>query len=360
MPFTRDNHLIFEKYVSLNEKVTVETILNILDNKNDKIAAKLIDMDKTPSKGHVNKLAKFFNETQSLDVLGEYYKKFLELKKRNRIEDITRFDKFSDLESAVDTQETKTNLNMPENVSDTEKPIYEDDQIKVIAGENRAKCIKLGGNYTFCISRPASGNLYSNYRLRDESNFYFVRVKTRTDEKVKNGYKDPAHLIVIDALPNEEFQWTWADNGNQGHGTKKVTPKEAIQEIPELKAAFEKGVFQSKPLTQDERDKIEKFNELANDFDLGVFNSLKYSEKEEFIQQGGLNLPFEAWKTLDKNLRNEYLKVISTFNLKIYEDLKENEKKIFEKFIQRDEEAAFEYFLYLNKLEKKISPSGEI
>jgi len=352
MPFGRDHQLIFEKYLTLTEKVTLENILNLLQNKNEKIAAKLLEMDKTTSKGHVLKLAKFFNETQNLDVLSEYYKKFLELKKRNRIEDITRFKSFSEMEHAIDAMETKVNLSMPEEVGDAEKPLYEDENIKVFGAENRAKCVKLGSNYSFCISRPGPGNLYSSYRLRDQSSFYFVRLKKRTDEKKNNDYVDPAHLMVIDALPKGEYNWTWADNGSQGHGTTRVTKEQAIKEFPELKPAFDK-IITAKPLTRDEKSKIEKFNELANDFDANTFNSLKYPEKEEFIQQGGAKLPFDAWKTLDKNLRNEYLKVVEDFDSKIFQDLKENEKKVFEKQIQKSPEAAFQYFLYLDDLIEK-------
>lgn len=351
MPFARDSHLIFEKYVTITEKVTVENVLKLLDTKNDKIAAKLIEMDKTPSKGHVVKLAKFFNEIQNLDVLGQYYQKFFELKKRNRIEDISRFEKFTDLEHAIDALETKVKLDMPENVEDAAKPSYEDENVKVFPGENQGKCVQLGSNYSFCISRT-SGNLYSSYRLRDQSNFYFVRIKNRTDEKDDRGdYKDPAHLIVVDALPDNEFKWTWADNGSQGHGTRSVTKEEMISKVPELKTALEKGVFQPKPLQKEEKDKIERFNELANDFSMDVFNKLKYKEKEEFLQQGNVQLPFDAWKNLDKNLRNEYLKVLTVFDKEIFDDLKTSgEKKVFEDRMRKNSDAGFDYFLYLDGL----------
>lgn len=352
MPFNRDQHIIFEKYLTLTEKVSLDGILNLLQNKNEKIASKLLEMDKTTSKGHVLKLAKFFNEIQNLDVLSEYYKKFLELKKRNLIQDITGFKSFNEMENAIDAMETKVNLSMPEEVGDAEKPLYEDENIKVFEGGNRAKCVKLGSNYSFCISRTGGGNLYSSYRLRDQSSFYFVRLKKRTDEKKNGEYVDPAHLMVIDALPRGEYNWTWADNGSQGHGTTRVTKEQAIKEFPELKPAFDK-IITAKPLTRDEKSKIEKFNELASDFDVKIFNSLKYSEKEEFIQQGGVELAFDVWKTLDKNLRNEYLKNIENFDREIFEDLKPNEIVVFEKQIQKSAEAEFNYFLYLDKLIEK-------
>lgn len=352
MSLSRDTHLIFEKYVTLTEKVTVENILKVLDNKNEKIAAKLIEMDKTPSKGHVVKLAKFFNEIQNLDVLNSYYTKFLELKKRNRIQDISRFEKFTDMEHDIDAMETKVKLDMPENVEDSEKPSYEDQYVKVFPADNQGKCVKLGSNYSFCISRT-SGSLYSSYRLRDQSNFYFVRVKTRTDEQDDMGrYKDPAHLIVVDALPENKFQWTWADNGSQGHGTRTVTKEEMIKDVPELKGAIQKNVFVPKPLSKEESDKINRFNELASEFDLNTFNKLKYSEKEEFLQQGNVTLDFDAWKTLDKNLRNEYLKVLTNFDKFILLDLKTpGEKKLFEDRMRKNPDAGFDYFVYLDGLD---------
>jgi len=352
MSLSRDTHLIFEKYVTLTERVTVENILKVLDNKNEKVAAKLIEMDKTPSKGHVVKLAKFFNEIQNLDVLDSYYTKFLNLKKRNRVQDISRFEKFTDMEHAIDALETKVKLDMPENVEDAEKPSYEDKYVKVFPAETQGKCVELGRNYSFCISRT-SGSLYSSYRLRDQSNFYFVRIKNRTDEQDEHGrYKDPAHLIVVDALPDDKFQWTWADNGSQGHGTESVTKEEMVKEVPELKGAIEKNVFVPKPLSKEERSKIERFNELASEFSLESFNKLKYSEKEEFLQQGNVKLHFQAWKTLDKNLRNEYLKVLTEFNKDILNDLKTpGEKKMFDDRMRKNPDAGFDYFVYLDGLE---------
>ena len=158
-------------------------------------------------------------------------------------------------------------------------------------------------------------------------------------------------MIVVDALPDDEFKWTWADNGSQGHGTRSVTKEEMISKVPELKTALEKGVFQPKPLQKEEKDKIERFNELANDFSMDVFNKLKYKEKEEFLQQGNVQLPFDAWKTLDKNLRNEYLKVLTVFDKEIFDDLKTSgEKKVFEDRMRKNSDAGFDYFLYLDGL----------
>lgn len=351
MPFNRDTHVLFEKYVSINEKVTIDNILDLLDKKNEKVASKILEMDVTPSKGHVLKLAKFFNEVDNLDALDRYYKKFLELKKRNRIEDITSFKTFHDFENKIDGLEKQVKLTMPEEVGNEIKPVYEDANVKIFSGDNQGKCVKLGNNYSFCISRT-SGNLYSSYRMRDESSFYFVRFLKRTDETEEDGvsYKDPAHLIVIDALPDDRYKWTWADNGRQGHGTQDVTKEKILKTFPELKPAFAKNIFTAKPLSKPEKTKIDKFNELANDFNIKTFSDLPYVEKEEFLQQGSVKLPFEAWKLLDKNLRNEYLKTVSEFNAQIYEDLKENEKRVFETQMKKDDDAGFEYFLYLNKL----------
>lgn len=350
MPFNHDSHIIFEKYVSITEKVTLENIMDLLQKKNEKVASKILEMDQTPSKGHVLKLAKFFNEVNNLDALSSYYTKFLELKKRNRIEDITSFKTFHDFENRIDALEKQVKLVMPQSVEETEKPVYQDNNVKIFLGENQGKCVKLGNNYSFCISRT-SGNMYSSYRLRDQSSFYFVRFLNRTDEKLDNGdYKDPAHLIVIDALPNDEYKWTWADNGRQGHGTQDVSKKAIVKEFPELKPAFDKNIFQAKPLEKEEKSKIEKFDDLSNDFNLKTFQNLPYVEKEEFLQRGNVKLPFQAWQLLDKNLRNEYLKNITDFDAKIYEDLKGSEIKVFENQMKKDDDAGFEYFLYLNKL----------
>jgi len=352
MSFNKDTYLIFEKYTLMHEKVGVENVLNLLQNKNEKIASKLLEMDKTPSKGHALKLAKFFNEIQNLDILDEYYKKFLVLKKKNKIEDITRFEKFSDFEHKIDELQQSVKLTMPDEVADAEKAIYEDSNVKIFLGDNQSKCIRLGSNYSFCISRPSSGNLYTSYRLRDQSSFYFIRFKKRTDEKQNGKYVDPSHLIVLDVLPGNEYKWTWADNGSQGHGTNDTTQEEILKGFPELKPAFDKKIFVAKPLSQEEKSKIEKFNDLANDFNLETFNSLKYNEKEEFIQRG-TSLPFEAWKTFDKNLRNEYIKTVDDFDENIFKDLKENEKAVYIKRMKQNPESVFKLFLFTAGLKEK-------
>ena len=38
MSFNKDTYLIFEKYTLMHEKVGVENVLNLLQNKNEKIA----------------------------------------------------------------------------------------------------------------------------------------------------------------------------------------------------------------------------------------------------------------------------------------------------------------------------------
>ena len=95
------------------------------------------------------------------------------------------------------------------------------------------------------------------------------------------------------------MQWTWADNGKQGHGTSDTTKEKIVNIFPELRKAFLENIFINDSLSEDEKNKLQKFER-------GDFNSLSYDEKLEYIKSGYTkNIKFLE---LDKEQRNEYLR----------------------------------------------------
>jgi len=342
MPLNRDNQLIFERYVTLNEKVAEETVLNALQEKNPEIAKKLFDMDVTKSKGHAVKLAKFFNEIKRIEVITDYYKRFLDLKKRNKIKDITQFEKFSDLENEVDSLSRTVRTQTEEEPQD-EPPVYEDQNITVQQANTRSRCVKFGNRYDFCISKKSANNMFSTYRLGSYSGaenptFYFVWVKNRPET-------DNKHMVVIGAGKDDTWNRTFADNR-----TTQTNPESLINEVPELKPAFQKNVFKHVPLTSEEKSRVELFDQLAANFDPKIFAKLSYQDKVDFLQTGSVMLPYAVWKTLNKELRNEYLKNISKFDKQIIKDLTPGELNVFKKQMEKTPETAFEFLRYAHAL----------
>ena len=265
-------------------------------------------------------------------IIRDYISKFEKLKDKLPKKDPFQYKTFQEFENVIDSN-TKNTVSKAdiENVNVDDLKTYEDKNIIVYKARNATESIKLGNNqyYSFCISRK-SGNLYSGYRLRAESTFYFVRFKNKSDEKVDgNKFVDPSHYIVIDAQSNGRYQWTWADNGTQGHGTKDVTVNEIVKDFPELKAPFNNEIFKNDPSTEEEKKKLKKFQNLNDYFNVEVFKSLNPNEKEEYIKSG---FKVSSLSILDNELKNEYLGMGHMLTHHDFKSLNANEKNRWAKF----------------------------
>lgn len=273
--------------------------------------SKIVELDATPSKNDSISLGKFFIDIGNFNSLEHYYNKYLQFKTRNKIKDINQFKTFTEWEHEIDAlgQNYKTKSDSKgEKTSEEVKQekIYEDNNFEIyLATDIKKACDyghKLGGNYSFCISRTGSGNLFSSYRLRAESAFYFIKSKNRSSDVVNGSYEDPSHMIVLDVQGNNNLQWTWADNGSQGHGTENVTWEKVLTELPELKVPYNKGIFKPIPLSAEEEDKLRKFQNMNNE----TFKTLPYELKEEYVKST-LRITDDMFGQLDKDLRNEFI-----------------------------------------------------
>jgi len=265
-------------------------------------------------------------------IIRDYISKFEKIKDKLPKKDPFQYKTFQEFENVIDSN-TKNTVSKAdiENVNVDDLKVYEDKNIIVYKARNATESIKLGNNqyYSFCISRK-SGNLYSGYRLNFASTFYFVKFKNKSDEKVDgNKFVDPSHYIVIDAQSNGRYQWTWADNGSQGHPTKDVTVNEIVKDFPELKTPFNNEIFENDPSTKEEKQKLKKFQNLNNDFNVEVFKSLNPNEKEEYIKSG---FKVSSLSILDKVLRNEYLGMGHMLTHHDFKSLNANEKNRWVKF----------------------------
>ena len=265
-------------------------------------------------------------------IIRDYISKFEKLKDKLPKKDPFQYKTFQEFENVIDSN-TKNTVSKAdiENVNVDDLKTYEDKNIIVYKARNATESIKLGNNqyYSFCISRK-SGNAYSGYRLQFSSTFYFVRFKNKSDEKSGvNNFVDPSHYIVIDAQSNGKYQWTWADNGSQGHGTEDVNLNEIVEAFPELKAPFNTEIFKNDPLTEEEKKKLKKFQNLNDDFNVEVFKSLNPNEKEEYIKSG---FKVSSLSILDKELKNEYLGMGHMLTHYDFKSLNANEKNRWVKF----------------------------
>jgi ribosomal protein S18 acetylase RimI-like enzyme len=226
---------------------------------------KLMSLDKTPTKKHAVKLADYYVEVKDLGIIESYYNRFIENGNLNT-KDINQWKTFKDFENIVDSSNVKVSKAFGEI---EEKPIYEDDKIRVFHGDSKEKCIKLSNGYTFCIGRNDGGNLYNHYRYNAETTFYFIRFKeksNRLDQSSKK-YEDEDHYIVIQALTDGEYFLTVANN----YGDGSITKEEIIKKYPETEILFSKNII--KPL--------------------------HYTDKEQYVMSNIQGKLFKDMKTID-------------------------------------------------------------
>jgi hypothetical protein len=110
----------------------------------------------------------------------------------------------------------------------------------------------------------------------------------------------------------ESMQWTGADNGSQGNGTKDITKQNLLKKFPELKPAFEKGKLV-----------CDKYNEVEQD----ILNHIhdKDIKDEDFIKftprirtayiQAGKRLFDKMWDVCNYDQRLMYVNTGNSIDL---------------------------------------------
>lgn len=280
--------------------------------------------DKNNKNKHLPILVKFFLEGQSIDIIKNYYDRYASNTKLNQkpIDNLT----FQQFEQMVDSAVVSTNVKTK---TLDDKPLYEDENVKIYLGDTKEKCIKYGqgSKYGFCIARQDSSNLYWGYRSRGAT-FYFVYFK----QKQENA---PTDLIVIHAYPNDQYQVNYA-KPNADHSKSK---QEIVNEFPVLDGLIGKVIVH--------REHSEKEKEILKVKDAGSILDLeRLEDKLLWIELGN-----EIYSHNQKTGENEwnFLKQKDYFNeiLKKYievgmHDIPEDvikgtkyEKRYWEKIKQR-------------------------
>jgi hypothetical protein len=202
-------------------------------------------------------------------------------------------------------------------VANQDDIVADDENVTIYRGDSQDKCVLYGKGYTFCISRQAGGNMFSNYRLGKDSTFYFIYFKKKPKSATD-------HIMVLDHT-NKGYEWTFADNN-----TKEVKGgwSYIIKKYPELQKY--KKILINKKLNNDERDIIDKLRIFSKNAKLSDFQNFSYKEKAQALKSVN-NIPDEIWNILDPTLRNEFLSVGPNLTKFQVNNLKANEIERYKK-----------------------------
>ena len=204
-----------------------------------------------------------------------------------------------------------------EGVANADDIVADDDNVTIYRGDSQDRCVLYGRGYSFCISRPAGGNMFTNYRLGKESTFYFIFFKKKSPE-------ENDHIMVLDHTKNG-YEWTFKNNKTQ---SVDGGWDEIVASYPEL--AKYKDILQNKKLTKEERVFATRLQRFARNPSLQAFREFTYEEQAHALKSI-VNLPDEIWGVLDSTLRNEFISIGPNLTEDQADDLKPNEEARYKK-----------------------------
>lgn len=188
--------------------------------------------------------------------------------------DITRLT-FAQVEQLIDDAETKTQLKgtaKPARVFDqNDDLIYNKNNLVILKGDIREKCIQYGDGYSWCISRKDASNMFYSYRMRmNEPMFYFVFDKDLPSENIW-------HAVVIYVDNQNIFHVATSNNP----GDVEMTWGEIVSKKPKLSGL--ESLFVHQPLTAEEKADYKKYGRPV---DLATYKNFSLKGKYKYIQFG--------------------------------------------------------------------------
>ena len=188
--------------------------------------------------------------------------------------DITRLT-FDQVEQLIDAAEARSQIK-GKSTTDTvdtssEDTVYDNNNLLILRGDLKEKCIRYGKGYSWCISRRDASNLYFRYKTsRNEPAFYFVFDRDRPQE-------DPWHAVVIYVTKDGKYMVALAPNT----GDRELSWSQIESKAPKLRGL--QPLFKYVPMNAEERSDYEKFNARVNDKTYAAFS---LQEKFKYIQFG--------------------------------------------------------------------------
>jgi len=254
---------------------------------------------------------------------------------------VDNYKTFKELEIIVDyvAGQRKFGSQNFEDIKVDGKPIFENDNVKIYYADTPRACIHYTGegNYSWCISKSDSSNMFYNYRLgENKSAIYFVKRKHATEqEEFSETFRDKYHFFVIQVINDsnisdensENYIVTSAMNDGENH----MSWKEILKISPELKGLQQ--IFEPKPLTFEEIKKIQLYGSGLSDED---FARLPYKEKEFYIDiyvKKNQPLTYEQFKILPEDLKNKYIGFGIELSSEQFELIKDN-RNLLKRYIE--------------------------
>lgn len=284
-----------------------------------------------------------------------------ELQEKNKYLDILQYKKWSDLEKIVDlfpaskSQQKKAIENSAN--TDADK-IYSKNDLEIFRGDAEHKCVyygnNIGNNYSWCITRPGSSNMYSNYRFMnsDSRMFYFVFDKSRSSKRTKEGglFEDKYHAVVIHTFEDGRYGFSNADNA----GDKIVKSWDELGPLmpTELWAKIKplKDVFKYVPPSTEEKEMAAL---KGKSLTLEQFKELSYNTKLLYINAGNKLTP-EQINTLDVDLKSQYINVGNPMPFEaVSTNLPLIKRYITIQFDRKDNPVNSDYLKYMNPEQKQ-------
>lgn len=264
---------------------------------------------------------------------------------------------------------------------DEEDVLYMSDDIVIVKGDTKAKCVMYGAGKPWCITKPEL-NYYNTYRIHHGATIFFCM-----QPKVK-GHE---HTFVI--MNYGEDEYAIADETNSGERAggpeNAMSWREIEREIPNLKGLEE--YFEYQPVTKDEKRYSEIIKRRVDTFDLGGYirrvtrnlrvNGAQIStkdfirdyvaygnrirNKEEFgslddemvssLIESGYVIPGEYFELVNDKLKRRYLTIatVNGYNIdrKLFSYMTDDMKEKYidskaEKYVKNG--TNFDYVLFLN------------
>lgn len=321
-----------------------EDIINFFLQQTDNTGKLLFRSEQQPS---LTKMVQWLNSNQATTKqLLDYYKSYQSLKLKTPV---SNYDTFRSFEQKIDdikgkkeyANRHKQTKQVDTNNFGAEDLLVDDDVVSIYKADSESKCVKYGRGYSFCISRPGSGNMYGNYRIHNASAFYFCFLKNIPTS-------DPKHIAVIDAT-QDGFQYTFGDNN-----TKKGTWEEIVGLVPAI--APYKKYFVTNPLTPEEANFLERSQEFSQEPTKEAFYGFTPAEQVDILHCG-MDMPDDLFDSLSNEHINEWVSVGPQMNDSIYIKLTPSELKRFatvrkQQILQRGD--------YGDKFDKLVAESDTV
>lgn len=196
--------------------------------------------------------------------------------------------------------------------------LYNQNNLVIMKGDMREKCIKYGEGYTWCISRRDSQNMFYSYRMRlSEPSFYFVFDK----DKPKT---DVWHVVVIYINNIGQYHVASADKDNPGE--VEMTWDQIEQKQPKLRGL--QKLFVVTPLTKKELADYKKYGNWVN---LATYRDFSLYDKYKYIMFGHA-MDHQEQQATPNELIGTYAKINSLHITKeTWDRLKPSDKRMVAK-----------------------------